>query len=41
MVGAVIFHIPRKEYPNIVFNMVLLAMAAFVAYIRYVPVISN
>ena len=34
MVGAVIFHIPRKEYPNIVFNLVLLALAAFVAYGR-------
>jgi len=36
MVGAIIFHIPRKEYPNIVFNMVLLALAAFVAYERFV-----
>jgi uncharacterized membrane protein YphA (DoxX/SURF4 family) len=36
MVGAVIFHIPRKEYPNIVFNLVLLALAAFVAYQRFV-----
>jgi uncharacterized membrane protein YphA (DoxX/SURF4 family) len=38
MVGAVIFHIPRKEYPNIVFNLVLLALAAFVAYGRFVLV---
>jgi hypothetical protein len=38
MVGAVIFHIPRKEYPNIVFNLVLLALAAFVAYGRFVVV---
>jgi len=36
MVGAVIVHIPRKEYPNIVFNLVLLALAAFVAYERFV-----
>ena len=36
MIGAVIFHIPRKEYPNIVFNLVLLALAAFVAYERFV-----
>jgi uncharacterized membrane protein YphA (DoxX/SURF4 family) len=36
MAGAVIFHIPRKEYPNIVFNLILLALAAFVAYGRYV-----
>jgi len=36
MIGAVIVHIPRKEYPNIVFNLVLLALAAFVAYERFV-----
>jgi len=36
MIGAVIFHIPRREYPNIVFNLVLLALAAFVAYERFV-----
>jgi hypothetical protein len=36
--GAVIFHIPREEYPNIVFNLVLLALAAFVAYGRFVAV---
>jgi len=30
----VIFHITRKEYPNIVFNLVLLALAAFVVYGR-------
>jgi uncharacterized membrane protein YphA (DoxX/SURF4 family) len=36
MVGAIIFHIPRKEYPNIVFNLVLLALAAFAAYERFV-----
>jgi uncharacterized membrane protein YphA (DoxX/SURF4 family) len=35
MVGAIVFHIPRKEYPNIVFNLVLLALAAFVAYERF------
>jgi uncharacterized membrane protein YphA (DoxX/SURF4 family) len=36
MAGAVVVHIPRKEYPNIVFNLVLLALAAFVAYERFV-----
>ena len=36
MIGAVIFHIPRKEYPNIVFNLILLALAAFVAYERLI-----
>jgi hypothetical protein len=35
MGGAVIFHVPRKEYPNIVFNLILLAMAAFVAIERF------
>ena len=38
MVGAVIIHIPRKEYPNIVFNLVLLGLAAFVAYERFVMI---
>ncbi len=37
-IGAIIFHIPRREYPNIVFNLVLLALAAFVAYGRFVAV---
>ncbi len=36
MVFAIIFHIPRKEYPNIVFNLILLALSAFVAYGRFV-----
>jgi uncharacterized membrane protein YphA (DoxX/SURF4 family) len=38
LVGAVITHIRRKEYPNIVLNLVLLAMATFVAYGRLVVV---
>jgi uncharacterized membrane protein YphA (DoxX/SURF4 family) len=38
MVGAVIFHISRKEYPNMVFNVILLALTAFVAYGRFVAV---
>jgi len=38
MVGAVIIHIPRKEYPNIVFNLILLGLAAFVAYERFVMI---
>jgi len=29
---------PRKEYGNIVFNLILLALAAFVAYGRFVVV---
>jgi uncharacterized membrane protein YphA (DoxX/SURF4 family) len=35
MIAAIIFHIPRKEYRNIVLNLVLLALAAFVAYERF------
>lgn len=36
MIGAVIFHLPRREYPNIVLNLVLLVLAAAVAYGRFV-----
>jgi uncharacterized membrane protein YphA (DoxX/SURF4 family) len=32
MLGALIFHIRRKEYPNIGMNLVLLVLAVFVAY---------
>jgi uncharacterized membrane protein YphA (DoxX/SURF4 family) len=35
MGGAAIYHIPRKEYSNIVLNLVLLVLAAFVAYGRF------
>jgi hypothetical protein len=35
MVLAAIFHFTRKEYPNIVFNLILGALAAFVAYGRF------
>jgi uncharacterized membrane protein YphA (DoxX/SURF4 family) len=38
MLGAVIFHAQRREYPNIAFNLVLLAIVAFVAYGRFVAV---
>lgn len=38
MVGAISFHIPRKEYTNIGFNAFLLALAALVAYGRFVLV---
>jgi hypothetical protein len=31
MIGAVIFHVVRREYPNIALNLIQLAMAAFVA----------
>lgn len=36
MVGAALIHIRRNEYGNLVMNIVLLAMAAFVAYGRFV-----
>jgi uncharacterized membrane protein YphA (DoxX/SURF4 family) len=36
MIGAVILHIARREYPNIILNLVLLALAALVAYGRFV-----
>jgi uncharacterized membrane protein len=35
MLLAAGFHLPRKEYPNMVFNLILLALAAFIAYGRY------
>lgn len=35
MVLAAVFHIPRREYRNIGFNIFLLAQAAFVAYGRF------
>lgn len=36
MLGAVIVHLRRKEYPNIVMNLVLMALAVFVLYGRLV-----
>ena len=38
MISAVIFHIPRREYPNGILNLVFLALAIFVAYGRFVLV---
>ena len=38
MLLAAGFHLLRREYPNIVFNLVLLVLAAFVAYGRFVVV---
>jgi uncharacterized membrane protein YphA (DoxX/SURF4 family) len=37
MAGAVITHLRRKEYPNMVVNLVLLALAVFVAIERIGP----
>jgi hypothetical protein len=38
MAGSAIYHILRREYGNIVLNLVLLALAAFVAYGRFIIV---
>jgi putative oxidoreductase len=38
MLLAAGFHVMRREYPNIAFNLVLFALAAFVAYGRFVLV---
>ncbi len=35
MLLAIGFHAMRREYPNIVFNLILLVLAAFVAYGRW------
>ncbi len=36
MVGAIVLHIQRREYPNVVINAVLGLLALFVAYGRFV-----
>ena len=36
MILAAVYHLTRREYPNIVFNLVLVALAAFVAYGRFI-----
>jgi len=38
MIGAILTHIRRNEYSKILSNIVLLALAAFVAYGRFVLV---
>ncbi len=38
MLSACVFHAMRREYPNIVLNLVLAAPAVFVAYGRFVLV---
>jgi putative oxidoreductase len=35
MLSAMVYHVQHKEYPNIVLNLVLLALAVFVAYGRF------
>lgn len=36
MLLAALFHIPRREYPNMIGNIVLLLLAAFIAYGRFI-----
>lgn len=36
MLLAALFHLVQREYPNILLNLVLLALAVFVAYGRFV-----
>lgn len=38
LVSAVVFHIQRKEAPNIILNLILLVLAVFIAYGRFVVV---
>jgi uncharacterized membrane protein YphA (DoxX/SURF4 family) len=37
MLGAIVFHIRRREYPNVGFNALLGALAAIVAWGRLGP----
>ena len=35
MIGALIFHLTRREFPNLILNSILLALSAFVASQRW------
>jgi hypothetical protein len=37
MIGAIVFHLTRREYPNIGLNAVLGLLAAFIAWGRFGP----
>ena len=37
MIGAAVVHVRRREYPNVVGNLVLAALAVFVAVQRFGP----
>ncbi len=37
MVGAMVTHIRRKEYPNLIINIILFTMAGFVTWGRWAP----
>jgi uncharacterized membrane protein YphA (DoxX/SURF4 family) len=41
MIGAAVVHGRRKEYPQVVFNIVLLALAVVVAWGRFGPYAFN
>ena len=36
MLGAIVFHLPRREYPNIGLNVFLMLLSGFIAYGRWV-----
>jgi hypothetical protein len=38
MIGAILTHIRRQEYPMITINLVLLALALFIAYGRFIAI---
>jgi hypothetical protein len=37
MLGAIVFHVQRREYPNVGFNAVLGLLAAVIAWGRFGP----
>jgi len=37
MLGAIVFHVRRREYPNVGFNAVLGLLAAVIAWGRFGP----
>ena len=37
MLGAIVFHVQRREYPNVGFNAVLALLAALIAWGRFGP----
>jgi uncharacterized membrane protein YphA (DoxX/SURF4 family) len=37
MLGAIVFHVRRREYPNVGFNAILGVLAAVIAWGRFGP----
>ena len=37
MLGAIVFHVQRREYPNVGFNAILGVLAAVIAWGRFGP----